>query len=116
MAAEAILLADTLPQAESALAAAPPELRALLDGISPIHYVAGIRARVYLMHDTGDHHIPYPNSRELDAAMRAAGVDVHLGEFRLFDHVQPDTRDLGAAIPEVWKLFWYLRDVAAQTL
>jgi hypothetical protein len=48
--------------------------------------------------------------------MTAVGVDVRLGEFRLFNHVQPDTRDLGKAIPELWKLFWYLRDVAAQAL
>ena len=115
-AAEAILLADTLPEAEAALAAAPADLRELLDSITPLRFVAGIRARVYLMHDTGDHHIPYSNSRELAAAMEAAGVDVRLGEFRLFDHVQPDTRDLVAAAPEVWKLFWYLRDIAAETL
>jgi len=114
--AEALLLTDTLAEAETALAAAPPELRAVLDGISPLRYVAGIRARVYLMHDTGDQHIPYSHSRELAAAMEAAGVDVRLGEFRLFDHVQPDTTDLLAAAPELWKLFWYLRDVAQETL
>jgi hypothetical protein len=68
------------------------------------------------MHDTGDQHIPYSNSRELAAVMEAAGVDVRLGEFRLFNHVQPDTRDLVSAAPELWKLFWYLRDVAAETL
>lgn len=116
LAAEAILLSDTLPEAESALAAAPPEVRTILGGISPLGYVSGIRARVYLMHDTGDRHIPYSNSRELAAAMEAAGVDVRLGEFRLFNHVQPDTRDLVAAAPELWKLFWYLRDVAEETL
>jgi dienelactone hydrolase len=116
LAAEALLLSDTLPEAESALAAAPPEVRTLLDGISPLGYVRGIRARVYLMHDTGDQHIPYANSRELAAAMEAAGVDVRLGEFRLFNHVQPDTRDLAAAVPELWRLFWYLRDVAEETL
>jgi dienelactone hydrolase len=115
-AAEALLLAETLPEAEAVLAAAPPELRALLDGISPLPYVDDIRSRVYLMHDTGDRHIPYSNSRELAAAMEAAGVDVRLGEFRLFNHVQPDTTDLLAAAPELWKLFWYLRDVAQETL
>jgi len=91
-------------------------VRTILDGISPIGYVSGIQARVYLMHDTGDQHIPYSNSRELAAAIEAAGVDVRLGEFRLFNHVQPDTRDLVAAAPELWKLFWYLRDVAEETL
>jgi hypothetical protein len=43
-------------------------------------------------------------------------VDVRLGEFRLFNHVQPDPRDLGRAIPELWRLFWYLREVAGDTL
>jgi dienelactone hydrolase len=115
-AAEAILLSDTLPEAEAALAAAPPDLIAILDGISPIRHVADIEARVYLMHDIGDQHIPYAHAHELLAAMEAAGVDVRLGEFRLFDHVQPQTQDLVAAAPELWKLFWYIRDMAAETL
>jgi dienelactone hydrolase len=115
-AVEAILLAETLPEAEALLALAPAEDRAVLDAISPIHHVADIRARVYLMHDTGDQHIPISHARALDAAMRDAGVDVRVGEFRLFNHVQPDTRDLGKAIPELWRLFWYLREVAGDTL
>jgi dienelactone hydrolase len=115
-AVEAILLADTLPEAEALLALAPAEGRALLEAISPIHHVADIKARVYLMHDTGDQHIPISHARELYAAMEDAGVDVRLGEFRLFDHVRPDTRDLGRAIPQLWHLFWYLRDVAGDTL
>jgi dienelactone hydrolase len=115
-AAEAIILAKTLPQAEAALAAAPANLRHILDGISPIRYVAGIKTTVFLMHDVSDHHIPYANSRELAAAMEAAGVTVHLGEFRLFDHVQPETADPIAAAPEIWKLFWFIRDIAEETL
>ncbi|HEV7200308.1 MAG TPA: hypothetical protein VGO32_05840 [Candidatus Limnocylindria bacterium] len=115
-AAEAILLTDTLPEAEAALAAAPPDLTAILDGISPIRHVAGIEARVYLMHDVGDQHIPYAHAHELLAAMEEAGVDVRLGEFRLFDHVQPQTQDLAAAAPELWKLFWYVRGMAAEAL
>jgi hypothetical protein len=113
---EAILLAETLPEAEALVALVPAEGRAILEGISPIHHVSGIRARVYLMHDRGDQHIPISQARDLDAAMRDAGVDVRLGEFRLFNHVQPDTRDLGSAIPELWRLFWYLREVAGDTL
>jgi hypothetical protein len=50
------------------------------------------------------------------AVLADTGADVRLGEFRLFDHVQPAATDLGAALPELWKLFWYLRDVAAETL
>ncbi len=115
-AVEALVLADTLPEAEAVLAAVPAERLTLLDEISPLRHVAGIKARVYLMHDTGDHHIPYSNAHELLAAMEDAGVDVRLGEFRLFDHVQPQTQDLGAAAPELWKLFWYLRDIGAEVL
>jgi dienelactone hydrolase len=115
-AVEALLLVDTLPQAEALLDEAPATGRELLAAISPIHSVADLQTTVYLMHDTGDQHIPYSNAHELYDAMLDAGVDVHLGEFRLFDHVQPDTRDLGKAIPELWKLFWYLRDVATQVL
>ena len=50
------------------------------------------------------------------AALTEAGVDVRLGEFRLFDHVQPQTQDIGAALPELWKLFWYLRQMATEVL
>jgi len=115
-AVEALILADTLPEAEAVLAAVPPERLTLLDEISPLRHVAGIKAPVYLMHDTGDRHIPYSNAHELLAALEDAGVDVRLGEFRLFDHVQPQTQDLAAAAPELWKLFWYLREVAAEVL
>jgi hypothetical protein len=48
--------------------------------------------------------------------MEEAGVDVEFGEFRLFNHVQPDTRDLGKAAPELWKLFWYIRQIVADTV
>ena len=115
-AAEAIILSRTLPEAEAALAAAPVAMRQVLDGISPIRYVDDIKATVFLMHDVSDHHIPYSNSRELAASMDAAGVTVHLGEFRLFDHVQPETADPIAAVPEIWKLFWFIRDIAQETL
>jgi dienelactone hydrolase len=115
-AVEAILLAKTLPEAEALLAQAPGPGRDILESISPIGHVGDIRARVYLMHDTGDQHIPISHARALEAAMTEAGVDVRLGEFRLFNHVQPDTRDLGKAIPELWRLFWYLREIAGDTL
>ena len=78
--------------------------------------MADIHARVYLMHDVGDQHIPISHARALEAAMREAAVDVQVGEFRLFNHVQPDTRDIGKAIPELWRLFWYIRDIAGDTL
>jgi dienelactone hydrolase len=115
-AVEAILLAETLPEAEALLALAPAEGAAMLAAISPIHRVADIRARVFLMHDTGDQHIPISHARALQAAMEEAGVDVEFGEFRLFNHVQPDTRDLGKAAPELWKLFWYIRQITAETI
>jgi hypothetical protein len=68
------------------------------------------------MHDTGDQHIPISHAHALQAAMEEAGVDVEFGEFRLFNHVQPDTRDLGKAAPELWKLFWYIRQIVADTV
>jgi len=115
-AAQAIVATDSLAESQAAVAAAPEGMRDVLDGISPLSHLDEIHARVYLMHDTGDHHIPFVASRQMAAVLAEAGVDVRLGEFRLFDHVQPDTTDLGVALPELWKLFWYLRDVAAETL
>ena len=115
-AVEAIVTADTLDEAQAAIAASPAAIRDLFAGLTPVTEVAGLRCRVYLMHEVSDHHVPYAQSREMAAALEAAGVEHRLGEFRLFDHVQPETQDLVAAAPELWKLLWYLQGVLADTL
>jgi dienelactone hydrolase len=113
---EAILTAGDLPTARAALAVAPAGVRALLSVLSPVGVADAIHARVYLMHDRGDHHVPIVQAEELDAALQAAGVAVDYREFRLFDHVTPDTTDLVGAAPEIWKLFWYLQALLVHTL
>ncbi len=69
--------------------ALPLALRARLRAISPSSNIAALRARLYVMHDVGDHYIPYTQSREL-AAAAPPGTLVRSTEFNLFSHVLPD--------------------------
>ena len=54
--------------------------------VSPINYLNGVRAHVYLMHDQDDPFIPFSQSRELANTGRVAGYT----EFSIFSHVIPD--------------------------
>ncbi len=113
---EALLTAGSLPQAEALMAVAPAAVLDLAASLSPLTHAAEIGARVFLMHDRGDHHVPVAQSQAMAAALDAAGAEVRYTEFRLFDHVTPDTTDLLGATPEIWKLFWYLHAVLMDTL
>jgi hypothetical protein len=68
------------------------------------------------MHERDDHHVPYVQSRSLAAELEDAGQLTRHTEFRLFDHVQPDDLDLGAATPELWKLLWHVHALMVETL
>lgn len=69
--------------------ALPPNVHAYLDGISPSRGMAGLRARIYLMHDRADQYIPFVDSRRL-AAQTPPGRLRAYSEFDLFAHVMPD--------------------------
>ena len=111
-----LLTADSLADAERAIDALPAPSRAFIEGISPVRHVAGLRAGVYLMHDTEDHHVPFVESRALATALDGAGILRSHTEFRLFDHVQPDDVDFIAAAPELVKLLLHLRTLLEETL
>ncbi len=111
-----LLTAGSLDEADALIEALPSRARSFVDDISPARHVDGIAARVHLMHDTEDHHVPFVESRALASALESAGLLEEHTEFRLFDHVQPDDLDLLAAAPELVKLLLHVRSLMEETL
>ena len=111
-----LVTAADLMEAAAVIAALPSPSLAFVDDISPIRHLGGLRASVYLMHETEDHHVPFTESRARAAPLEERGLLVEHTEFRLFDHVQPDDLDLAAAAPELWKLLLHVRQLMEETL
>lgn len=111
-----LLTASSLDEAGAAVNALPDGALGFIAAISPARHLDGIRARVHVMHETEDHHVPFVESRALASALEAAGLLAAHTEFRLFDHVQPDDLDLLAATPELVKLLLHVRTLMEETL
>ncbi len=111
-----VLVAQDLPDAERAIAQLPPQVRRLLDGLSPVRHLDGLRTKIYLMHELDDHHVPWVESRRLADELAKRGLLARHTEFRLFTHVQPDDVDALAAAPELWKLLWHVDALMLETL
>jgi len=111
-----LLTATSLSEARRAIDDLPPDGLAFVDAISPVRHLDGLAARVWLMHEREDHHVPYVESRLLADALREAGQLEGHTEFRLFDHVQPDDLDVLAAAPELWRLLLHVRELMEETL
>jgi pimeloyl-ACP methyl ester carboxylesterase len=56
---------------DRALTALPPDVRALLEAVSPVRAIPAVRARVILVHGYTDRAVPYTESLRLAAARRA---------------------------------------------
>ena len=95
----ALGLLDGLPPAETeaALAQLPPETLARLDAISPSHVIDRVKTRLFLMHDHGDHVVPYIETRRMAAAAPPSIVERY-AEFDLFDHVMPNRAPTNAEL------------------
>jgi acetyl esterase/lipase len=93
----------------------PGSQREALASVSPAAHVEQIRAPVFLMHDRGDHLIPYTESRRFDAALESAGRPPYASEFDIFEHVDPTRggKPLVAARDMV-KLFMHIRAVLSR--
>jgi hypothetical protein len=96
--------------AAAAVAALSPEKHAVLRGISPNEAVAGLRAPIYLMHDTGDTAIPFSQFEPLALAVPRSLIR-RVTPFTFFDHVQPGASLGPSALAEVGKLQAHLNDV-----
>jgi hypothetical protein len=93
-----------------------PRSQELLDALSPLDHLDGLRTDIYLMHESNDFHVPFVESRRLAAELGPRGRLVRHTEFRLFTHVQPDQVDPIAAAPELWKLVWHMHAMLVETL
>jgi dienelactone hydrolase len=111
-----LLVVRSLDEARAAIQALPSDSLAFIDAISPVRHLDGLSARIHLMHETEDHHVPYVESRVLAAALGGRGLLEAHAEFRLFDHVQPDDVDFLAAAPELVKLFLHVRSLLEAAL
>ncbi|MDP8922664.1 MAG: acetylxylan esterase [Chloroflexota bacterium] len=87
----ALGLLDGLPPAEAevALAMLPEATQERLRGISPSLALDRVTARLFIMHDLGDHFIPYTESRRM-AQQAPPAILGRYTEFGLFDHVMPN--------------------------
>lgn len=92
------------------LAAPPPELRRVLEALSPERVAGDIRAHLVLVHGRGDRAVPYTESLRL-AAARPAGTRVVL--VGVVEHVEGpaglragDLRDLLALWLVVYRLYF----------
>lgn len=113
--ARSVYLLFTAPDrqaASAALSAISADLRARLDGISPLGFVDRIRAPVYLLHGKPDTAISVGHSELLSE--RLGGRVARFTRFGEFGHGQPGLEGLTAAeIGDVWELYLYLRDIVA---
>jgi len=111
-----LFTAPDLDAARHSIDELPAPSLTFIDAISPERHLDGLTARVHLMHETEDRHVPFVESRSLASALEEAGLLEAHTEFRLFDHVQPDDLDLLAAAPELFKLLLHLRSLMEETL
>jgi hypothetical protein len=96
--------------AAEAVSALSPAKHAVLRAISPGLAVHGLRAPVYLMHDTGDTAIPFAQFEPLALAIPRSLIR-RVTPFTFFDHVQPGASLGPSALPELAKLQAHLNDV-----
>lgn len=114
----ALALIDGLSpeETEAALAQMPPETTARLQAISPSKVMDRVKTRLFLMHDYGDHVVPYTETRRM-AAHTPPGVLERYAEFDLFDHVMPNRPPASLAFyVELLRLFRQLHGVLSYVL
>lgn len=111
-----LLDGTTREEARAIIARLPPVARARFQAVSPAGHIQDLRARLYVMHDTGDTLIPFTESRRLAAAV-APGTLLRQTEFSIFQHVVPDRPvPWQTFLPDVWALFWHLQAVMLELL
>ena len=96
---------DDPERAYALLAQMPSEVHELLRLLSPATNVAQVKARIFVMDDSGDNLIPYVQSRSLADALDEETLARH-SKFTVFSHV--DLNRLGnptRSVPELWALF-----------
>jgi hypothetical protein len=103
------LLAAGPDDVAAALEALPPQAQALLDAMSPLSHLDGIRARrIILMHDRFDHVVPVGESRQLWAAL-AGRPGCTYTELFMHHLKMPTGLSLARVVRELVRFFsaWY---------
>ena len=85
----ALLTAAGSAQFDSAYAALPAKQRQTFATLSPANYLPQVRAPVYLMVDVGDPLVPFTESAQINAQLRASGRRPYFSQFDIFRHVDP---------------------------
>ncbi|MDQ2904944.1 MAG: hypothetical protein M3Y81_15510 [Chloroflexota bacterium] len=83
-----LLEGDEPDRVDQNLAAITPQMRALLNQLSPSRVLAKIHAPIYLLHDRSDQYVPFTQSREFAAALARAHRAYDFAEFGIFEHVE----------------------------
>jgi acetyl esterase/lipase len=97
--------------ARAALEAATPALRRHLAGISPMSYLDGLRAPVFLLHGDADLAIPVEHSVVLADALATDRL-ARFTRFGRFEHERPGAGGVGLEdLPDVWSLTLHLNDI-----
>ncbi len=68
----------------------PPSVLEALRLLSPSRRVEDVKAELFILHDQGDHYIPYVESRRLRDRL-AGRENVHFTELSIFNHVEPSS-------------------------
>lgn len=111
-----LLMSSSWDEAREAVDALPAETRRLIGDISPMGHLDGLGTKIYLMHEVADRWVPFIESQKLAKALDSAGRLESHTQFRLFDHVQPESLNPAAAAPELWKLLWHVHELMTETL
>ena len=89
----------------------PESLHEKIVKVSPRYHVHCMEARLLIMHDREDRHIPAEESRRLVDALEERG-DVYYTEFSFFDHVTPgETVSPPELVVEAGKLFLHMYNI-----
>jgi acetyl esterase/lipase len=99
--AAALLAPARYDEAAGRLAEANAGLAAWIAALSPIAYLDGLRAPLYLLHDDDDRFVPWSHSEQL-AAVRSPEV-YHRTD--LFEHVDPQPGSLEPVLTDGWRLW-----------
>jgi hypothetical protein len=87
--AEPLMSDPDANHAEAALHRLPTQLQERLNALSPMHYLADLRAPlIVLLHDRDDPVLPVSETRQLVSAL-AGRPCVHYTEFTVFKHLDP---------------------------
>ncbi|HUS83086.1 MAG TPA: hypothetical protein VM013_07550 [Dehalococcoidia bacterium] len=90
------------------LARLPVAPRQALRDLSLGGRLEGLRAETFILHDVGDHYVPYTESRRLRDALQGQ-VKLHFTEVDIFEHVEPTVdRAAHTLITDSAKLYLHL--------